>query len=441
MSYGYGDPRDSRRPAPGRTQKLPIGGQDDYGRPQQGQHQQGQHQQGQHYDEYGRRVNYDNAAPRRADPQQQYRNQYADPYGDEYGEPQRGGPGGPGGPAGPGGVAPAARPRKGRRWGRIVLSVFGVILLLIVAACLYVELSMNRVEAITDYPGRPAEGAGTNWLIVGSDSREGMTAEQEKELSTGDAGGQRTDTIMLMHIPDNDTKPTLVSLLRDSYVDIPGWKKNKLNAAYAHGYAQGKAEGAAQLLVKTVEGKTGLHIDHYMEIGFGGFANLVDDVGGVDICVKKAINDPKAGIKLKAGCQELDGKNALGYVRTRATARADLDRVTHQREFISALTDKATSFGTMINPFRMIPLIADAPDAITVDSGDHLWNLPGLAFAMSGAGDGSLITTTVPWDAAASHNVSGIGSVIEWDDKKAPQFFDDLNHDRAIPADLINSTG
>ena len=422
MSYGYGDPRDSRRPGPGRTQKLPTG-------------QQGG--QGQHYDEYGRRVSYDNAPPRRPAPQlQQYRDQYADPYGEQYAEPRQGGPGGPGDVP-----PPVTRPRKRRRWGRIVLSVFGVIVLLFVAALLYVELAMNRVEAITDYPGRPAEGAGTNWLIVGSDSRAGLTAEQQKELSTGDPEGQRTDTIMLMHIPDNDTKPTLVSLLRDSYVDIPGWQKNKLNAAYAHGYAQNKDEGAAQLLVKTVEGKTGLHIDHYMEIGFGGFASLVDDVGGVNICVKNAINDPKAGIKLKAGCQELDGKNALGYVRTRATARADLDRVTHQREFISALTDKATSFGTMINPFRMIPLIADAPDAITVDSGDHLWNLPSLAFAMSGAGDGSLVTTTVPWDASRSHSVPGVGAVIEWDSKKAPEFFDDLNHDRAIPADLINSTG
>ncbi|WP_245614444.1 LCP family protein [Actinokineospora inagensis] len=306
-----------------------------------------------------------------------------------------------------------------------MLIVLAVLVVLVAGVLIYVESAMNRVAALSDYDGRPAAGAGTNWLIVGSDSRADLSAEDEQRLGTGDAKGQRTDTIMLMHLPDNGTKPTLVSLLRDSYVDIPGKGQNKLNAAYAF--------GGAPLLAKTVELRTGLRVDHYMEIGFGGFANVVDAVGGVQMCLANPIDDPLAGINLPAGCQELDGANALGYVRTRKGPRADLDRVIRQRQFISALTDKATSFGTVINPFRMVPLIAGAPDAITVDEGDHLWNLPSLAFAM-GAGDG-LTTTTVPF--SGTKTVKGIGSVVVWDKAKTDKLFTALRTDAEVPADVI----
>src|SRR5206468_7326241 len=133
---------------------------------------------------------------------------------------------------------------------------------------------------------------------------------------------------------------------------------------------------------RTVETQTGLRLDHYVEIGFGGFADLVDAVGGVDMCLKEPINDPKAGINLPAGCQELDGQQALGYVRTRATPRADLDRVIHQREFLSALMSKITEPGTLLNPFDLVPLINGLSGAITVDGGDHAWNLASLALSM-----------------------------------------------------------
>jgi LCP family protein required for cell wall assembly len=318
-------------------------------------------------------------------------------------------------------------PRRKRRVGRILLIILLAIVVLIAAVWIYLESSINRVTALEDYPGRPAAGAGTNWLIVGSDSRAGLNAEDQDRLATGDAAGQRTDTMLLLHLPDNSEKATMVSLLRDSYVDIPGKGKNKLNAAYAF--------GGPKLLAQTVEKATNLRLDHYIEIGFGGFANLVDDVGGVDMCLDKPMNDPLAGINLPAGCQQLDGANALGYVRTRATPRADLDRVIHQRQFIGALMKKTTSFGTLINPFRMFPLLADAPDAITLDQGDHLHNLPSLAFAMSGASSGSTQTTTVPMGGAKS--VAKIGSVILWDDAKAKQLFDALRTDGAVSANLI----
>ncbi|SDC14227.1 LCP family protein [Actinokineospora iranica] len=332
---------------------------------------------------------------------------------------------------GPGGPPPRGfgqrPPRRKKRFGRIALIVALVIVALVAGLWIYLESSLKRVAALGDYEGRPAAGAGANWLIVGSDSRADLSAEDEERLATGDAKGQRTDTIMLMHIPDNSTKPTLVSLLRDSYVDIPGKGKNKLNAAYAF--------GGSQLLAKTVELNTGLRLDHYVEIGFGGFADVVDAVGGVDMCLANPIDDPLAGINLPAGCQELDGASALGYVRTRKGPRADLDRVIRQREFIGALTDKATNPGTLLNPFRLFPLLSAAPDAVTVDEDDHLHNLPSLAFAMGAAGDGGLTTTTVPM--GGSKSVRGVGSVILWDAAKSKKLFEALRTDAEVPADVI----
>ncbi|MET0234956.1 MAG: LCP family protein [Kibdelosporangium sp.] len=326
---------------------------------------------------------------------------------------------------------PGRPPRRKRRVGRILMIILLVIVVLIASVWIYLETSMNRVAALADYSGRPAAAAGTNWLIVGSDSRAGLDTEDQERLSTGDAKGQRTDTMLVLHLPDNNEKPTMVSLLRDSYVDIPGKGKNKLNAAYAF--------GGPKLLAQTVETNTGLRLDHYIEIGFGGFAGVVDAVGGVEMCLDKPIKDPLAGIDLPAGCQELNGANALGYVRTRATPRADLDRVIHQRQFVAALMDKTTSPSTLINPFRMIPLLADVPDAITLDEGDHLHNLPSLGFAMAGASSGETVSTTVPM--GAPRNVPKIGAVVVWDPAKSKQLFEALRNDTTLPSSLIIGPG
>src|SRR6202012_2658863 len=127
----------------------------------------------------------------------------------------------------------------------------------------------------------------------------------------------------------------MVSLPRDSYVPIPGYGRDKINAAFAM--------GGARLLVQTVEQATGLRLDHYVEVGFSGFAAVVDALGGVTLCPGAPIDDPLAGIDLPAGCQKLDGRDALGYVRSRATPRADLDRMVNQRQFMSALLDRMAS--------------------------------------------------------------------------------------------------
>ncbi|NUR85600.1 MAG: LytR family transcriptional regulator, partial [Nonomuraea sp.] len=191
-------------------------------------------------------------------------------------------------------------PRGPRVRGKTVLKIVaGLVVLLLVAAVglfFWIDSRLAGIDGVLDdYPGRPADTPGTNWLLVGSDSRKGLSAAERKKLATGRAVGQRTDSMMLLHVSDNGDKPTLVSLPRDSAVTIPGRGRDKLNAAYA--------SGGPKLLVRTVETVTGVHIDNYMEIGFAGFVDIVDAVGGVEINVRADVDDPKAGLKLKKGKQ------------------------------------------------------------------------------------------------------------------------------------------
>jgi LCP family protein required for cell wall assembly len=324
---------------------------------------------------------------------------------------------------------PPGRPRRKRRFGigKILLTLVVLFVVFVAGVWIYLDSSINRVDALSDYSGRPAAASGTNWLIVGSDSRDGLTPEQEQQLATGDSaaagGGSRTDTIMVAHLPDNSTKPTLLSLPRDSQVSIPGHGKGKINSAFSI--------GGPQLLVKTVEQATGLRIDHYAEIGFGGFANIVDAIGGVDMCVPTQMHDDFTNITIPAGCQTLDGAHALGFVRMRhseATPRSDLDRVENQRKFIGALVSQIATPGTLLNPFHFFPLLSSAPDALTMDSGDHLQNLAGLAWAMRGISGGGVVTTTVPVTSASAEN---------WDKTKSKQLFDALRGDTQIPDSAI----
>ena len=336
-----------------------------------------------------------------------------------------------GGPdPGPGPPEAPPKPRRRRRTGRIIALAASSLIVLIVLAMvgfwLYADHALHRVDAIGDYPSRPAAGAGTNWLIVGSDSRQGLSSTQANQLHTGTeqaVSGSRTDTIMLLHLPGNDTKPTMVSLLRDSYVAIPGHDKSKINAAFAI--------GGRQLLVRTVEANTGLRIDHYAEIGLGGFANVVGDVGGVRMCLDQEVHDDYAGINLPAGCQTLNGPNALGYVRSRhAFATSDYARTEHQRQFIGALAGKIISPGVLLNPFRSIPTILDLPKAFTVDHGDGLWDL--LTLARHVRHFSNVTSTAVPIGGSS-------GSDLLWDPTKAQELFHDLNHDQTIPPDLITT--
>jgi len=321
------------------------------------------------------------------------------------------------------------RPRGGRRWlrpRRILAIVAGLIALIVVAAvAVYfsVNSKLTKVDVLTPVA---FTSAGTNWLITGSDSRAGLSKKQENQLALGhDISGSRSDTILLLHVPANGTRPTLVSLPRDSYVPIPGHGYNKLNAAYAF--------GGPKLLVQTVQNVTGLPVSHYMGIGFGGLVSVVNDVGGVRMCLPAPMKDPKAGLNLKAGCQTLNGDQALGFVRTRNFAISDLQREQDQRILIKGILSKMTSPGTLANPFAVIPAANGAASAITIDQGTGLTQLISVAFALRNP-----VTTTVP--IATANLPTAAGSAVEWNRTAARQFFNDLAHDQALPKGLITGS-
>jgi len=315
-------------------------------------------------------------------------------------------------------------------WLRRITGIVSIVVFVIVAGTLgtavWVETSLRRVTVFNDFEGRPAAGAGTNWLLVGSDSREDLSPEQQAALATGgDVGSGRTDTILLVHIPGllSGGHATMVSIPRDSYVDIPGYGMDKINAAFA--------VGGPSLLAQTVEQDTGLRLDHYAEVGFAGFGDVVDALGGVQVCPTDPIDDPLAGINLPAGCQTLDGPNSLGYVRTRATPRADLDRMIHQREFMSALLNRVGDPWVWLNPWRWYAVPHAALSALTVNTDVHVWSLAALAWALRGAST----TITVP---VGELTVNEAGDVVVWDSAAAGALFEALRTDAAIPQEVLD---
>ena len=276
----------------------------------------------------------------------------------------------------------------------------------------------SLVERVDDTPAgdRPGNQPGQTFLLVGSDSREGLTAAERKRLGTGTTEGQRTDTIMLLHVPPGG-QPALVSVPRDSFVDIPGHGQNKINAAFAL--------GGAPLLEETVEQSTGLRVDGYLEIGFGGFVNVIDALGGIEMCLPEAIRDRDSHLDLEKGCQQLDGTTALGYVRMRkADPRGDLGRVERQREMLAAVAGEAASPATVLNPVRYWRLSTASARSVRLGEDTSLWQVGTLALAMRTVASGGGLTLTVPVsdpDAATS-----AGSAVLWDEEEADALFGDL---------------
>ena len=327
-------------------------------------------------------------------------------------------------------------PRGGGSWRRFlrprpILATIAILIVLAVVGTIgtyfYLNSQLNRQNILVSYPGRPAPGSGTNWLIAGSDSRQGLTTKQERQYRTGfDIGGQRSDTILVLHIPAGGGKPLLISIPRDSYVNIPGHGYNKINAAYAF--------GGPKLMAETVQSATGLYISHYMAIGFGGFVNVVNAVGGVRMCLPSGLHDTASGVHLHKGCQVLSGGEALAYVRDRHSfATQDLQREQDQRLFLKSLLAKVTSTGVILNPFKALPAASGTVHTLTVDEGASLWNLYQAAKALRGAQ-----TTTVPI-ASASYATSA-GDAVLWNSTQAKELFNDLKTGQAVPKTLITGS-
>lgn len=357
--------------------------------------------------------------------------------GQVYGTPAGGGHGGPPRPpAGPRGTGPGGGPvpvrvvvdwRKRIKIGSIVL-VTGL-LVTGVGTYFWADSNVRREVDLSKVIERPKEGDCTTYLIVGSDSREGMTAEEKQKLHTGSAEGKRTDSMMILAKCSSGN--TMISLPRDSDVEIPSFvgsdsgkkfpaqgRRVKLNAAYA--------EDGPELLVRTVEFNTGLRIDHYAEIGFAGFANIVDALGGVELNIEKGFKDEKSGADFKEGTQTLNGEQSLAYVRTRyAFAESDLQRTKNQQKFLSALASQAATPSSVMNPFTLYPVLGAGLDTLIVDKDMSLWDMGQMFFAMKGINGGDGVSMNMP--------ISGQrGGNLVWDKAKVQQLVQQIQKDEKV---------
>jgi LCP family protein required for cell wall assembly len=305
----------------------------------------------------------------------------------------------------------------------------------------YVLSSVRRVNAFDGLKNRPDSGpkGSMNILLAGVDRRDGMSAQQIRDLHLGKVGGQRSDTMMLVHVSSKHDKITVVSLPRDSLVTIPAHRSNGSEGAKGTdvGDRQGKLNwaymyGGPTLTVQTVEHATGVHVDHYVEVNFLGFLKVVDALGGVTVCTNQPINDPKSGLRLPAGTSNVDGPTALAYSRARytLTGGSDLGRIDRQQQFMSAVVHKALSAPTKFPGF-----LSAALDAIRADKGLSKGTLTSLAMQMRGMSTDSIAFTTVPLanaDYLTSINGSAKQSTVLWDDKAGNELFGDIERDRPI---------
>ncbi|MFY9887075.1 MAG: LCP family protein, partial [Streptosporangiaceae bacterium] len=273
----------------------------------------------------------------------------------------------------------------------------------------YVTSSLGRVNAGTS--GTPSSGP-VNILVAGIDTRGGLTRHQEIELHVGNSISSNSDTLMLVHIPASHDSVQVVSLPRDSWVSIPGHGMNKINAAYGL--------GGPQLMVRTVEQATGLQINDYVEVDFLGFVKVINALGGVNICVPFAVDDPDSGLDISAGRHHVDGITALEYARDRHSfALSDIQRISDQQQLLSSLFTEATQTGVLADPIRLQEFLSSVTAAVTVDEG---FNLVKLAEEMRGIRSSDVTFTTVPLATMNYLTPSGESAVL-WNTAKASALF------------------
>ncbi|MCX6464281.1 MAG: LCP family protein [Pseudonocardiales bacterium] len=254
-------------------------------------------------------------------------------------------------------------------------------------------------------------------LLVGVDSRTDaqgnpLPPEILRELNSGaDTGVLNSDTIMLLHVPDGGGAAVAFSIPRDAYVDIPGYRRDKINAAYPAvkaltaerlvddglPAAQVEAEAARAgraALIGAVERLTGVGVDHYAEVNLLGFYNLTTAIGGVDVCLAAPVAEPLSGARFAAGPQTISGRDALAFVRQRhGLPDGDLSRIRRQQVFLAAVADKVLSAGTLTDPGTLAGLVDVVQESVVIDRD---WDL--LAFARQAAdlAAGNLEFVTIP---------------------------------------------
>jgi LCP family protein required for cell wall assembly len=264
-------------------------------------------------------------------------------------------------------------PRAHRRIARAVVGVTASLSLIVAAASAYAYVGYLQAQSsIGTIPVAPSSPGGVtgpdfgpcvdnvcNYLILGSDSRAGLSADEQNQFGTNqDIGGSnRSDVIMLVHTDPNLQKAIVLSFPRDLWVNIPGRGSDKINAAFSGGLEG----GGAQLVAKTVEDLSGLKINHVLYVDLAGFQGIVQALGGVTMCIPTAMTDPLTGLDVKAGCQTLDGYQALAYVRTRhqpCDLVPDFARISRQQQFLRAVLNRILTPSEIVKAPALIPRVA-----------------------------------------------------------------------------------
>jgi LCP family protein required for cell wall assembly len=311
------------------------------------------------------------------------------------------------------------------------------------AGYLYFKLNENLKTVDIDQAlgtDRPldVDNGSQDILVLGSDTRSGSN----KKLGGGtDDGSARSDTAMIVHIYEGHKKASVVSLPRDTLVDRPECTDTEgrtYDAASNVMFNSAYSTGGAACAVKTVESLTGIRMDHYLEVDFSGFQQLIDDLGGVEITTTKSIDDPDSHLELKAGTHTLNGKQALGLVRTRHGVGdgSDLGRIQLQQAFIKALVEQVKDLGVLTSPKKLYDLADTATKTVTTDS--DLGSVKALASFANGlkgisAKNMTMVTMPVRYDPADPNRV-----LIS--ETKADQVWKALKTDKPIPRSATKGT-
>src|SRR6516165_7456861 len=284
----------------------------------------------------------------------------------------------------------------------------------------YVNAHLGRVNAGTT--GTPSSGP-LNILVAGLDERTGLTRLQQERLHVGQNTGEtNTDTLMVVHVPADHRFVRVVSLPRDSWVNIPGYGMSKINAALGL--------GGPQLMVQTVEQATGLTINDYVEVNFLGFVKVIDALGGVNICLPYAVHDPYSSLRMSAGVHHVDGITALEFARDRHSfPTSDLARIQDQQQLISSALIRGMNSGLLADPVRLESFLSAASAAIRVDQG---FNVVSLADELRGLSSNDVTFTTVPL-ADTSYTTPTGEEAVQWNSSAAAALFNGLKTDQPPP--------
>ena len=302
-----------------------------------------------------------------------------------------------------------------RRWPRVLLSIAAGLVLVLSLAGVGINVMSAKLEGnitavdISEVIGRAqptlpvvddqGNYSAVNILLMGSDTREGETSKKYGDPSVYSGG--RSDTTILLHLAEDRSFATAVSIPRDTWVTIPECK----HGGETVGGFEGKFNTAFEIAgpgctVKLVEQMTGLKIDHFAVVDFIGFKNVVDALGGVDVCLTEPANDPLSQLTLPAGTSTIDGEQALSFVRARETLGdgSDLGRIKRQQAFLASMIREVSSTGLLLNPVKLYSVLDSATQGLTTDPAlANIDNLRDLALSVKGMSPGQIAFLTMPW--------------------------------------------